>query len=326
MGRARRVARGGGQALRRRADARRGGGAVNRPRGRSRSPPTARHVAAAWSGVRARPERAAGARVPGPDRDARPRDGRFGAAQQLAPDGAVGGVAVRPRDGAAVVTWAHVVQRAAHRPGDGGRPPRGRPRRSARPRRSPSPTTRSRRPSPSTPRRARRSPRGARARAGTTRSSGSSATRSCASRRAPRRRPTRRPQRPAPPRGAEARWRRPPAPPAPRRGIAPPPARAARGGRPAAGRGDPTGRQPAPGGRWRSRRSGSTPGAPRSWRRAPRLSCTWNATASSSAARTARSALSPRSAAQMCAWPTSSSSPSAGEPIRRTRSRSANTS
>jgi hypothetical protein len=67
-------------------------------------------VVAAWSGVRRDPSAKFGIVFPVQSATSDPATGRFGAVQQLAPDGAVGGVATRPQDGAAVVTWAHVVQ------------------------------------------------------------------------------------------------------------------------------------------------------------------------------------------------------------------------
>jgi hypothetical protein len=90
-----------------------GGGpaAANRPEGTvALAADGVGHVLAAWSGVRGAPSLPGGFAFPVQAATLDPATGRFGATQPLAPDGAVGGAAVRLRDGAAVVTWARVVQ------------------------------------------------------------------------------------------------------------------------------------------------------------------------------------------------------------------------
>lgn len=86
-------------------------GAVNRPMGTvSLAADTAGHVLAAWSGVRRDAGVQGGFTFPVQTANLDPATGAFGPVTQLAPDGAVGGAAMRPIDGAAVVTWAHVAQ------------------------------------------------------------------------------------------------------------------------------------------------------------------------------------------------------------------------
>jgi hypothetical protein len=86
-------------------------GGVNRPMGTiAVAADGAGRVLAAWSGVRRDPGVQGGFTFPVQTATLDPATGRFGAVQQLAPDGAVGGAAVRGQDGAAIVTWAHVVQ------------------------------------------------------------------------------------------------------------------------------------------------------------------------------------------------------------------------
>lgn len=88
-----------------------GGGAANRPMGTlALAIDGSGRVVAAWSGVRRDPSAKLGFTFPVQTATSDPATGRFGAVQQLAPNGAVGGAAVRPQDGAAVITWAHVVQ------------------------------------------------------------------------------------------------------------------------------------------------------------------------------------------------------------------------
>jgi hypothetical protein len=85
-------------------------GAANRPMGTvAAAADGAGHVVAAWSGVRRDPSVQDGFAFPVEVATLDPASGVFGAVQQVAPDGAVGGVAVRS-DGAAVVAWAHVVR------------------------------------------------------------------------------------------------------------------------------------------------------------------------------------------------------------------------
>jgi hypothetical protein len=87
------------------------GGAVNRPEGTvAVAADGAGHVVAAWSGIVRDPSALQGIAFPVRTATLDPATGAFGTTQQLAPSGAVGGVAVRPRDGAAVVAWAHVVR------------------------------------------------------------------------------------------------------------------------------------------------------------------------------------------------------------------------
>jgi hypothetical protein len=84
-----------------------GGGAVNRPWGNVAAAVDASgRVTAAWSGVR---RASAPLGFVFPVFTATADAGRFGAVQQLAPSGSVGGVAARP-DGTVIVAWAHVVQ------------------------------------------------------------------------------------------------------------------------------------------------------------------------------------------------------------------------
>ena len=71
----------------------------------------------------------------------------------------------------------------------------------------------------------------------------------------------------------------------------------------------------------RSSRSGTIPGGVPGPRRTPRLSCTWNSTTSARTAASTSTSAAPASCAVMWACPRSNAMPTAGEPIRRTRSR-----